>query len=288
MQPVELPTFAATWWPLQMETIPGSGEIITVAILARAASGQSQVRQSVQPAVLTGLFGLDTGRGVNNMVGTTVVEAQRQLDEGVPTGALELPFGGFRFGPARDCVTRDLNEVFDVAVRLSAAFGHSAFGQRGSVIPESSREAFDDWAERVREQLLAHEARIALEATDFNVKVRLGKKLIRFGLLRTGYAANFGVLRPGHTAGDIRSLKVKLFDLEALCRDQILPMDKTDAIVGCSPPAALSAFPKREQENYYTSLNFIEREAQVRRVNFIRCADPEQAARHIGDRLRAA
>lgn len=271
-----------------METIPGSGEVITVAVMVRAASGQSQVRQSVQPAVLTGLFGLDTGRGVHNMVATTVVEAQRQLDQGSPATALELPFGGFRFGAARDCVARDLNEVFDVAVRLSAAFGHSAFGQRGTEIPESSRQAFDDWAERVREQLLAHEQRVALEGTDFNVKVRLGKKLIRFGLLRTGYAANFGVLRPGHTAGDIRSLKVKLFDLEALCRDQILPVDTTDAIIGCPPPAALSAFPRRDVENYFNSLNFIEREAEVRRVNFVRCADPEQAARHIGERLRAA
>lgn len=286
MHPVELPTFEGTWWPLQMETITGSGELITVAVLVRTESGQSQVRQSVQPAAFTGMFGADTGKGVNSMVIKTVVEIQRQLDLGIKFAELDLPFGGFSFGNARDCVARDINDIFDVGVRLSAAFGLSAFGRRVD-LPDSSRRAFDDWADRVKTQLILQESKILVDGDEFDVRIKLAKKQVRFGILRAGYAANFGVLRPGHTSGDSRSLKAKVFDLEALRRDQILPVDFADAIVGCPPSDQMSYYSRRELETFHASLDFIESEAKARKVNFIRCGNANEAAEHIRMRLRA-
>ena len=63
MTPTELPTFEATWWPLMLETVPGSGEHLAVAVVVRAASGQSQVRQLISPAALNSMFG-DAGKGM--------------------------------------------------------------------------------------------------------------------------------------------------------------------------------------------------------------------------------
>lgn len=285
MIPVELPSFEATWWPLQMEPIPGSGEALTVAVLARAASGQSQVRQVIAPALLASLFGT-AGKGVQALVGSTVVDLQAQLDAGAPATELALPYGGFAFGPARDGVARDLNEVFDVAVRLSAAFGVSAFGRRDEAA-DSSKEAFDDWADRVRTELLLHEGRLALEDEIFRVPVKLARKQVRFGLLHGSYVANFGVLRPGHLAGDTRSLKVKLFDLEALRRDQLHPIEHADALVGCPAREAMASYSRRELDSYFNSLEFLESEARARRVEFVRCTSPQEAAQRVRLRLAA-
>lgn len=282
----ELPTFEATWWPLRMETIPGSGEAITVAVMARAASGQSQIRQSVQPAVLISLFGQGAGKGVQAMVGTTVLSVQAQLDGGVRAEAVELPFGGFDFGHGRDCAAHDLSEVFDIAVRLSAVFGFSPFGHRQAAA-ESSREAFEDWASRVRAELLVQEERLAVEPEEFNVPVRLARKRVQFGFLRSGYAANFAVLRPGKTSGDTRSLKVKLFDLEALRREQVVPISRTEVLVGCPADAALSPFSGREVEGFHSSMEFLEGEAQARGVELVRCATHAAAAEHIRARIAA-
>ncbi len=285
MQPVELPSFHATWWPLQMETIPGSGERLTVAVMARAASGQTQVRQSIAPPVLNALFGAETGRGVQAMVGSTVISLQRQLDAGVPAEALALPLGGFQFAHARDCAARDLNEVFDIAVRLTAAFGQSAFGRQMDV-SDSARRAFDDWADRVQAELLDHDLRIQLTSRDFNVRVQLARKTVRFGLVTAAYAANFGVLRPGHTAGDMRSLKVKVFDLEAL-RREMAPLQHADVVVACPRREALTGFSRREVDSYYTSLEFIESEARARQVDFVCCNAAAEAAAHIRQRIAA-
>lgn len=287
MQLVELPTFEATWWPLRMETIPGSGEAITVAVMVRAASGQSQVRLVIEPLTLSGVFGAETGKHVHTMLVATATALQKQLDGGTACAALEQPFGGFAFGHPRDCVAHDLNEVFDVAVRLCAAFGQSAFGRRLEV-SDSSRKAFNDWADRVRTELLLHEGAMSFEGNDFNVPVKLARKQVRFGLVRSHYVANFGVLRPGSTSGDMRSLKVKVFDLESLRRDQVLPVAHTDVLVGCPQREALTAFTRREVDSYFTSLEFIENEARARHVDFVRCANPGEAAQHIRGRLRAS
>lgn len=286
MDLVELPTFEATWWPLCMETVPGGGERLTVGVVVRAASGQAQVRQCVAPSSWAALFGHDTGRGVQWMVGSTILKLQAQLDAGVPVQQIEMPLGGFELGHPRDSVARDMNETFDIAVRLTSAFGLSNFGRRQEVA-DSSRKAFDDWAERVQTELLAHEQRVVFEGADFDVRVKLARKPVRFGLLRAGYAANFGVLRPGHTSGDMRSLKVKVFDLEALRRDQVLPVDNTDVLVGCPERTGMNAFTRREVESYFASLEFIESEAKARRVALVRCSTPAEAAEHIRARIAA-
>lgn len=286
MIPITLPGFQATWWPVRMETIPGSGEQITVAVIVRAASGQSQIRPSVAPAVLAGLFGT-AGKGIASVTDATVVDVQQQLNDGVAVEALGMPFGGFSLGAERDCAARDINEVFDIAVKFSAAFGQSNFGVHQDE-ESSSEHAFDDWAEQIRTDLFAQQPRQfepVPQLEEFNVRVKLSNKAVRIGFLRQHYAANFGVMRPGNTSGDTRSLKVKVFDLEAVRRDQMHPIDNAEVLVGCSSANALGYMPVREREGYLSSLAFLEAEAKARSVEFIRFSSPHEAAQHLARRV---
>lgn len=288
MIPIELPTFEATWWPVRMETIPGSGEAITVATIVRAASGQAQVRQSIAPSVLAGLFG-QSGRGVVSMVGATVIELQAQLNSGCTVESLEMPFGGFFLGGVRDCVARDINEVFDVAVKFSAVFGLSNYGARLET-SDTSKRAFEDWADKIRADLLALELKqitLMAQPEEFNVRIKLSNKAVKIGFLRGTYAANFGVMRPRATSGDTRSLKVKVFDLEAIRRDQIEPIQKAEVLVGCPSVRDLGYLSDRERDTFLNSMDFIEREAKARAVNLIRFSDHTEAAKHIADLLVA-
>lgn len=288
MIPIELPNFEATWWPVRMETIPGSGEAITVAAVVRATSGQSQVRQSIAPAVLVGLFG-QAGRGVASMVGATVIDIQSQLNAGTTVEALEMPFGGFFLGSVRDCVARDINEVFDVAVKFSAVFGQSNYGARREA-SDTSKRAFEDWADKIRADLLALELKqitLMAQPEEFNVRIKLSSKAVKIGFLRGSYAANFGVMRPGSTSGDTRSLKVKVFDLEAVRRDQIHPIHKAEVLVGCPSIKDLGYLPDRERETFLNSMEFLEVEAKARNVALVRFSAHTDAAQHIAKVLAA-
>jgi hypothetical protein len=285
MRPVELPTFEATWWPVSLETISGSGERIAIAAIARAASGQSQVRQLITPAALASMFGA-AGSGMRVLVVQSTISIQRQLDRGVPVQELAMPFGGIALGSPRDCLAHDFNEVFDVAFRLGGAFGLSTFGaiERPS---EETRRAFDEWAEKVRLELQS------MTTTDvervFNVSVQLvTSKRSRIGFLRDGYAANFGVLRPGRSASsDVRALKVKIFDLEALRHSSPLVARTTEVLIGYPSVQEGSPYSRRELETQRDSWEFIDFEAKQRGVRALRYGLASEAAAHLQERLAA-
>lgn len=279
MRPAELPRFEATWWPVMLETVPGSGEKLTVAIVARAQSGQSQVRQLIPPPLLNAMFGT-AGSGVKVVVVQTCLSLRRQLDNGTDVAHLLMPFGGASLGAPRDCLVNDFNEVFEVAARLGGAFGASVFG--GIEKPsDETRRAFDEWAENVRRQLLSFVSPIDLSDA-FNVSVQLVGRRSRFGFLRNDYAANFGVLRPGRsTSSDVRALKVKIFDLEALRHASPLVQRRTEVLIG-SPEIVLGgAFSRRELEVQRESWEFINFEARQRGVEAKRYDMAREAAVHL-------
>ena len=286
MRPTELPTFEATWWPVSLETVPGSGERIAVAVVARASSGQAKVRRLIAPSALTGMFGA-AARGMRVVVDQTVASLQKQVDKGIPVEELQPPFGGVGIGAARDCIAHDLNEVFEVAFRLGGAFGISTFGSVSRPANETLR-AFDEWAESIRLALLQKEGADDFDAA-FNVPVTLATgKRGRVGFLNARYAANFGVLRPGTSASsDTRALKVKLFDLEALSRAEVAPL-RAELLVGAPHLQAGGPYSTREIDAQHQSWEFIEFEAKQRRVTARRYSLAEDAAAHLGRLARAA
>ncbi len=288
MRPVELPNFEANWWPLRMETVPGSGESISVGVIVRTASGQAQVRQLLSPPVIAGLFG-EASKGIASMITTTVVQLQYQLNAGLKVEELQLPFGGFSLADSRECVAKDLNEVFDVAFRFASAFGQSNYGVRQEIKTES-KKAFEEWAVRIREDILQRNFQQIIRTPipeEFNVRLKLAAKSVKIGFLRNHYAANFGVMRPGSTSGDTRSLKVKVFDLEAIRREQLHPIENAEVIVGCPGNEQLSFFSSRERDTYLNSMEFIENEAKARSIKLLRFMTPHAAANHLAAKLAA-
>ncbi|MFG6413822.1 hypothetical protein ACG02S_07900 [Roseateles sp. DC23W] len=281
MQPFDLPSFAASWWPVFMETVPGSGERITVAIIVREAeSGRASVRAAIAPSVYSTLFGASAGKGMLAMATTTIVELQRQLDEGVPVEKLEPPFGGFAFGTEHDGVARDAAELFDVGLRMSSGLGVSGFGA-APARPSASSMAFDEWADNVRAELLTHMATLKFNPQEFRARVKVARKTLQFGFMRGGFVANFGLLRPGSAAADCRALKTKIFDLEAVRREQLLPVNRADVVLGCPGAKALTVHSQREVETFHASWDFLATEARARGVNLVRCESHVEAARHI-------
>lgn len=286
----DLPTFAASWWPVFMETVPGSGERLTVGILVREAqSGQATVRAAFAPTLYNALFGAQAGKGMLAMVTSTLVDLQRQLDAGVAVPALEPAYGGFQLGGEHDGVARDASEMFDIGLRMSSGLGVSAFGAAAPRSSAASSQAFDDWADSVKAALLSEIGAELFHPEDFRARVKIARKTLQFGFLRDGFAANFGLLRPGSAAADCRSLKSKIFDLEALRRDRgFLPLSRADVLLGCPDHKALSVHSHREVESFHASMEFLGAEAMARGVTLVRCETYRDAALHIAKHLSAA
>lgn len=281
MTPFDLPTFEATWWPVQMETVPGSGELITIAVVVRSLDGQATVRQAIEPPTIASMFG-DAGKGTVLIVGTTVLELHKQLNNLVPVELLEMPFGGIQLGKPRDCVARDVNEVFGIAMRLGSGFSASLFGTAVDELKpdQEARRAFEEWADRIKMELLVREEIESLRGA-FNVAIPLtARKKARFGFVHGGYVAHFGVLRPGRSvSADLRALKLKLFDLEVVRRELGLQVQRCELIVGYQNPG--DAYPSRQRETHAGSWEHLMHEARARNVTALHYTSAHHAAEHL-------
>lgn len=282
----ELPTFEAAWWPVWLETVPGSGERIHVAVIVQPMNTKgTQVRQLISPPTLRAMFGL-AGNGLQVVVGETVLAIQQQLDAGIKPDQLDMPFGGQGLGKARECLAHDLEEVFSVATRMAGAFGISQFGAVEAPKAES-RKAFDEWATKVRTQVLGAAWHEALQ-DNFDIPVTVtSRKKLRIGFVYGTYVAQFGVLRPGKSVtADVRALKLKLFDLDTLRREQLLPFNRAEVLVGYQD--AGDNHTKTQQQSLRDSWQFIEQEAKARKVVTVRCPTAAFAAEHLHQMALAA
>ena len=279
--------FEAHWWPVMLETVPGSGEALTVAVVVRAASGQATVRQAIPPATLLGMFG-SAGKGMMLIVGNTVLDIHRQLDNAVQVEQLDMPFGGLQLGPGRECAARDLNQIFDIAMRMGSAFSISNFGVSDQETPDKeARKAFEEWVEKVQASV-AVLAQFDKLAAAFNVQVPLThRKKTRLGFVYGGYVAQFGVLRPGRSvSADVKALKVKLFDLEVLRRERPLQFSRAEIIVGYQD--AGDTYTRRQNDALNESWSFVASEATERNVVAHRFTTSAQAANHLAEVAQAA
>jgi hypothetical protein len=277
----ESPDFEANWWPIQLETVPGSGERLTIAIVVRSREGQASVRQAIDPATLAQMFGTD-GKGMQFIVGNTVLSLRKQLDNMVAVEQLDFPFGDIFLGPKRDCITRDTNEAFALALRMSSGFALSAFGmseERANPNKEV-QQAFEEWSDKIRTEVMVAQSMDTWNSA-FNVSLMLkGTKKARFGFVRGGYIAHFGVLRAGRTAAaDLRALKLKLFDLEVVRRDMPMQFTSAELVVGYSDPG--DTFPHRQRDTFLASWEHLMHEARERKVGLMRCASAHDAADHL-------
>lgn len=277
----DLPSFEATWWPLQIETVPGSGERLTVAVVVRATNGQCAVRQAIDPPTLVRMFG-DEGKGMQFVVGSTVQKIDAHFRAMQPVDSIDLPFGDMALGPPRDCVARDVNEVFGIALRLSSGFAQSSFGSTSLDAPldREVQLAFEEWSDKIRQQILLMQEAPAM-GNAFNVPVALtGRRKARFGFVHGNYVAQFGVLRPGSTVStDLKALKVKLFDLDVVLREYPMLYQRAEILVGYQPPA--DNLPSRQREALLSSWEHLEYEARQRKITALHYQESNVAARHL-------
>lgn len=264
-----------------METVPGSGERLTVAVVVRSSDGQASVRQAIDPAMLAQMFGSD-GKGMQFIVGSAVISVRKQLDAMVAVEQLEFPFGDLYLGARRESMTRDANEAFALALRMSSGFAQSAFGmtQQKADPDREVQKAFDEWSDKIRTQVLVAQTQQTW-SNAFNVPIILkGSKKARFSFVRGGYVAQFGVLRSGrHAAADLRALKLKLFDLEVVRREMALQFTSAELVVGYLDPG--DVIPQRQRDTLVASWEHLDHEAKSRKVATVRYVSAHDAANHL-------
>jgi len=277
----QLPSYRAEWRPLQFETIPGSGERFTFAIIACGEDGNSDIRDTLKPGALRTMFGQQGDLLQGLMIRSIITIKDHLVKRG---NWLELPItlSNIFLGPIRPTLADDLDQVFDQAIRLSASLGHSTIGA-----DEESEQNVDaeikEWASRVKsftktmnEDLGKCFSRRIKSSDQANQKSVIG-------FMTDRYAASFGVLhaRSDRISGDITAIKRRLWDLNQLRFDGLFNTRiEREIIVGHAPFDQIEKN-KVMVETLQRKLSILREEASNAEIGVQEATTPMEAAAYL-------
>lgn len=276
-----LPAYRAEWRPIQFETIPGSGERFTFAILARGEDGSADIRDTLKPGVLHAMFGAQ-GDVLQGMMIRSIIAIKAHLEQGGIWHQPPIALSNIFLGPSRPTVADDLDQVFDQAIRLSACLGHSTIGE--TVDAEINADAeIKEWAARVKS--------FAMTMNDnlkpfFNKRVKGNDMKVSrsvIGFMTDRYAASFGVLhaRSDRISADITAIKKRLWDLNQLrYSGQLLVPKEREIIVG-HPAFALIEKNERMVATLQRKLTILREEAANAEIGVKEATTPMEAADYL-------
>ncbi len=120
-----LPTYHGTWYPVYWTPIPGSGERITVLIVAKGDDGQVCMRSTISEAVLEVAFGVPKAAALRQMfdyLEKMLPDWLASWESGGSQAAGAVPITGFTLGPGRSSYADDLQQLAAQGICLDAAF----------------------------------------------------------------------------------------------------------------------------------------------------------------------
>lgn len=275
----ELPRYKAQWRALQFETIPGSGERFTFAIVAMGSDGSSDIRDTLKPGALRALLG-PQGEVLHGMMIRCIIDIKTHLDNRGDWLNLPLPLSNVMPGPIRPTMADNLEQVFEQAIRLSASLGSSSIGADENA-PADVDADIRSWAGRIKSFVSVMNEDLSKAFNRRSPIQCQGKAQATIGFMHDSYAASFGVLhsRSDRISADIAAIKRRLWDLQQLRYGQII-VPQTEIIVGHASFASLKDKP-RMIKTLKHKLAVLELEAANASIGVFTTPDVRQAAEHI-------
>ena len=228
-----VPRFRASWCPLFIEPVVGSGERFAFAVVAWQNTGAFAVARVLPQAKLRCMFG-NRFRSVTDLIDLVVEEIDAYLKKTPNLIEWHSPIAGVFRGQISEAAAEDMEGIFHQAAAfcssLSEAASIAVFGT--DLSDAETQERSLRWNTLVKEAVLKKKP--SLEPNfGKHVKPRADGATIRLGYYDGRYAANFGLIVPGNFSVSVKSSKASMWDLELMKRtDALFPPEKLDFIVG--------------------------------------------------------
>jgi len=253
----ELPTYKGVWHAIYLEPIVGSGERVTVAVVAIGAASEFNVIQAIRSELLDCLYGAQS-KNIKNMIDWLISSAKKHIiDNG-----------------------DDLNGILRQAIRLSASLSTLSLEADRDNEDGQAKKYSSRWATDIAEQLRI----INPDLTAFlKRKIKIGDSGIytTFGFSNDIYASNFALLVPTNISSSLNFVKAKLLDLETFQKSQILIKPQQFEIIIGRPSFTDPTIPKKSIENIKSNLELVQEVAERENISVFSTDSAVKAAEHI-------
>lgn len=209
-----LPTMTANWVPVRIEPIPGSGELLTVAV-ALQMEGQQRVISAIPPEVAHAVFG-EQGTSMLGIIGTVSNHLKNFLLHGGNLEDWKSPLSGVKAGELEVGQGNTMEEIIEQALRSTACLSAMtlAFQSR----QEAGDEPKNILLTKVRNSLRAIAPQLdQFMNKDVPITIRNKPVKVHCDYYSQNLAINFAALAPGSRLGQqFEALTARICRLQQL------------------------------------------------------------------------
>ena len=226
------PEYAGRIAPIYLEPMPGSGERITVAILAQGEDRQLRIHPALHSEAMNCLYG-NKAANLQGLIELCAASLREHLGKTNNLSDWIPPIATATLGRVRAAYAQSMTDLIAQGLRAHASLG---------VLPHEAEEIDSDSALERRnwDEDIRHVANPIIQPY-FGKRIQLtaaSERKTAIGFLHERYAANFALLSPGANLGNaMNAAKAKLWNLNMLRSAPVIKMrGSIELIVGHAAP----------------------------------------------------
>lgn len=276
----EMPSYHGFWQSVYFEPIIGSGERITVGVLAVSNYGDAKVVRAMRSELFECLYGINAPK-IINMIDLVISSIEIELTKFKTLEQWVSPIEGINLGQATLACDVDLNAILKQGLRFTASLSAlSIDAEREDADEVQPKRYTSQFSSNIKDQLELINPRLT---NCFNQKIKIAGSdaLTAYGFINDRYVTNFGLLVPSRLSASMNIIKAKIYDIEALKKSNYcLKPERFEIIIGTpsfDDPTLSDATILRLKN----SLELVEEIADKDEINIFRAINPITAAQHV-------
>lgn len=275
------PEYKGSWFSIYLEPIIGSGEKITVAVIAIGADKQYRVIQAIRPELLDCLYGSQASQ-MQSMIDWIIESASTEIQSNETINTWSPPFDGVKLGKEYDAADENIEGILKQAIRISASLSTLALDADREDDEEQPKRYTENWTKSISEEVKLIAPHFA---SNFNKRLQVSdtKIFTSYGFLTDNYVSNFGLLVPSRLSASLNAMKAKLFDLESLQKSHLLIKPQKYEIIIGTPAYDDPTLSDRAINRIQDTIEMVKELAQAENINLVQAQNAKQAAKHLYD-----
>ena len=231
------PDVRATWAPIYLEPMLGSGERLTAAIVCIGHNNTFQIQVTLRARILKCMYG-DAGTKVLGLAQLVAESMVDHLALGGKVGDWVPPTKSCFLGPARTALGDSLESVIRQAARLTSSTSGADLEEIDPPDVDAHGVDVERWLHQVKASVVAR-AKSLESRFNGEVSIRAGAAPTRIGYLGDRIAANFDALIPGSNLSMRRARsKSRLVDLQILRDIDLLQRNSYELLLWVPQPGS--------------------------------------------------
>ncbi|KJV08009.1 hypothetical protein [Methylocucumis oryzae] len=253
-----MPDYSAKLRPVYFEPIVGSGERLTIAILAQESSGTSCVIKTLSDAKLQCMYSIHADR-INNLIMTLIDDANNYLNNGHSVEQWQPPLNGVYLGDVQSTRSNAGMEgvLFQALTQFSSLYSGELVDKplqeiNGITVDEDDDKHTINLIKQIKELTIAINPKFNGR---WQQQVAVNKGIITIDYLGEKYNANLANFNVKQIKAAFKGAQAKLLELEVLKKtreSEVISSDQEFELL-----VALDNDTTSEAENHFNNLTEI-------------------------------